>query len=103
MTFFEDENNDQIDLFEAERAQRLDLVVRKWFIFAALDYANNNLATVAFTNYTLALHQYKALYDAHLEEHLYQRVEEAKAEYFYNEFAHATLGAKAINFTGKKP
>jgi hypothetical protein len=102
MSFWEDETTDQIDLFEAERARRLDLVVRKWFIFASLDYANNNLTPVAFTNYTLALQQYKSLFDASLEEHLYQRIEEAKADYFYNEYATAALGAKAINFTEKK-
>ena len=95
MSFWEDDSTDQIDLLEAEKARRLDILVRQWFIFTALDYSNNNLAGVAFANYTTALQQFKALFSNQLTEHLYERIEAAKADYFYNEFAQAALGIKA--------
>lgn len=97
MSFWEDDSTDQIDLLEAEKARRLDILVRHWFIFAALDYANNGLADVAFTNYSTALQHYKSLFSNQLTEHLYERIEAAKVDYYYHEFAKAALGVSAKN------
>lgn len=94
--FFQDDNTDQIDLLDAEKHNRLSLTVRAWFVFSALDFAGNNLAFEAFKNYQSYLERWMSLYTNVSRETLYARLEEAKKEMFYHDYAEITLGTSAI-------
>jgi hypothetical protein len=96
MSFLDnDDNTQQIELLEVERHAALDLTVRNWFVFTALENAGNHLAPVAFANYQKALNRYCGLYTGVLTEVLYEKVETAKVEKFYGDYATLTLGEKA--------
>lgn len=96
MSFLDnDDNTQQIELLEVERAQALDLAVRNWFVFAALDNVGSQLTSVAFQNYSKALNRYLSLYQGVPTELLYDKVEAAKLENYYGDFATLALGEKA--------
>jgi hypothetical protein len=96
MSFLDnDDNTQQIELIEVERAHALDLTVRTWFVFTALENAGNNLAPVAFANYQKALNRFLGLFTGSPTELLIEKVEAAKVEKFYGDFATLTLGENA--------
>lgn len=94
--FFADDNTDQIDLLDAEKRNRLAITIRAWFVFSALDFAGNHLAVEAFRNYQSYLERWLSLYTNVSRETLYSRLEEAKKEMFYHDYAEITLGTSVI-------
>lgn len=93
MSFLDnDDNTQQIELIEIGRADALDKVVRNWFIYCAFENSGNEMSLLAFQNYQKALNRYTALYAGVPTELLYEKVEAAKIEKFYGDFATLVLG-----------
>lgn len=82
---------DAADLLDVERNRRQDETIRLWFIYTALNYANNNLSDVARANYNKALNAYLALYNHDASNVAMNALHDAIKERFKNEYAEETL------------
>lgn len=96
MSFLDnDDNTQQIELVEIDRANALNKVVCNWFLYCAFENAGNEMSLLAFQNYQKALNHYTGLFAGVPTELLYEKVEAAKVEKFYGDFAVLTLGENA--------
>lgn len=79
--------NDIADLLEVERNRARDETIRLWFIYVALNYANNHLSDVAHNNYLKAKTHYLSLFNVSGHSAAQADLQDALKDRFYVDFA----------------
>lgn len=77
---------DSQDLLEIERNRALDETIRLWFIFVALNYANNTLTDVARNNFDKAHAHYLSLYNTSAQTVAETQLRETIQDRYHNEY-----------------